>query len=73
MYTKKYAKSMFGSGYGKLIDRLFKEVGAKHISGIKPKYGRIDLYIDGSEELQYRLNNHLMLLPWCDKDKEYRE
>ena len=52
MYTKKYAKSLFGKGYGKLIDRLFKEVGKEHIDGIKPKYGRIDLYISGPEELR---------------------
>lgn len=52
MYTKKYAKSLFGKGYGKLIDRLFKEVGKEHIDGIKPKYGRIDLYVSGSEKLQ---------------------
>ena len=52
MYTKKYVKSLFGKGYVKLIDRLFKEVGKEHIDGIKSKYGRIDLYVSGSEKLQ---------------------
>lgn len=48
--NKKYVKLQFGKGYYKLIDRLFKEVGAKNIIGIKPKYGRIDIYVSGGEE-----------------------
>lgn len=49
---KEYAKRMFGKGFHPLIDRLFNRLKPEQITGIKPKYGRIDLYIDGTEEEQ---------------------
>lgn len=50
--NKDYAKRLFGKGFHPLIDRLFDRLKPEQIIGIKPKYGRIDLYIDGTEEEQ---------------------
>lgn len=49
---KEYAKRIFGKGYHKLIDKLYSRLKPEQIVGIKPKYGRIDLYINGTEEEQ---------------------
>ena len=43
---------MFGKGFHPLIDKLYDRLKPEQITGIKPKYGRIDLYIDGTEEEQ---------------------
>lgn len=48
---KEHAKLMFGKGFHPLIDRLFDRLKPEQIR-MKPKYGRIDLYIDGTEEEQ---------------------
>jgi len=52
MYTKDYAKRMFGKGFHKLIDRLYSKIKPEQIEGMKSKYGRIDLYVSGTEEEQ---------------------
>lgn len=52
MYNRKDAKKMFGKGYYKLIDKLFDRLNPEQIEGIKSKYGRIDLYINGTKEEQ---------------------
>ena len=49
--TKEHAKRLFGKGFHPLIDRLFDRLKPEQIR-LKPKYGRIDLYIDGTEEEQ---------------------
>ena len=49
---REYAKKIFGKGFHKLIDKLYDKIPEERITGIKPKYGRIDLYIDGTEEEQ---------------------
>lgn len=50
MYTRESAKRLFGKGHHKLIDELYDRLRPEQIQGIKPKYGRIDLYINGTEE-----------------------
>jgi hypothetical protein len=50
--NKEYAKSLFGKGFHPLIDRLYERINPEQIAGIKQKYGRIDLYVDGTEEEQ---------------------
>lgn len=52
MYNREDAKRMFGKGHHKLIDRLFDRLKPEQIQGIKPKYGRIDLYVNGTDEEQ---------------------
>lgn len=52
MYTKEHVKRMFGKGHHKLIDKLYDRLKPEQITGIKSKYGRIDLYIKGTEEEQ---------------------
>ena len=52
MYNRKDAKKMFGKGYDKLIDRLFDRLKPEQIEGLKSKYGRIDIYVSGTEEEQ---------------------
>lgn len=49
---KEYAKLIFGKGFYPLIDKLFDRLKPEQIIGIKSKYGRIDLHIDGTEEEQ---------------------
>jgi len=49
---KEYAKSLFGKGYSKLIDKLYNRLKPEQITWIKPKYWRIDLYINWTEEEQ---------------------
>lgn len=51
-YKREDVKTMFGKGYHKLIDKLFDRLKPKQIYSIKPKYGRIDLYVNGTEEEQ---------------------
>jgi len=50
--TREDAKKMFGKGFHQLIDRLYDRLKPEQITSIKPKYGRIDLYISGTEEEQ---------------------
>lgn len=50
--TREDAKNMFGKGFHKLIDRLYDRLKPEQIESIKSKYGRIDLYINGTEEEQ---------------------
>lgn len=52
MYNREEVKRMFGKGHHKLIDRLFDRLKPEQIEGIKSKYGRIDLYVSGTEEEQ---------------------
>lgn len=52
MYLKEDVKTMFGKGYHKLIDKLYNRLKPEQIMGIKPKYGRIDIYVSGTEEEQ---------------------
>jgi len=52
MYTRESAKRLFGKGHHKLIDELYDRLRPEQIQGIKHKYGRIDLYINGSDEEQ---------------------
>ena len=52
MYNREDTKKMFGKGYHKLIDRLFDGLKPEQIESIKSKYGRIDLYVNGTEEEQ---------------------
>ena len=52
MYTREDAKRLFGKGHYNLIDKLYDRLKREQITGIKPKYGRIDLCISGTEEDQ---------------------
>lgn len=52
MYTKEQAKRMFDKGFYKLIDKLYTKIKPEQIFSMKSKYGRMDLYVEGTDDEQ---------------------
>lgn len=56
---KSSAKRMVGTGWGKLIDDLYKITPPLHITDVKEKYGRLSVYVEGglSDEMYQKISD----------------